>query len=131
METWQINLSLIPSIAVILASANRTALGLTEELNVRLIQNSDSFGEIIPLKIRQLKRLSLATFLMYVSLIILIANALLTALDILKPEKDKYLILLAVFVFFIGVTFMLLFSWNAYFIRQKQFKMFLKKAIEK
>ena len=131
MEAWQINLSLIPSIAVILASANRTALGLTEELNVRLIQNSDSFGEIIPLKIRQLKRLSLATFLMYVSLIILIANALLTALDILKPEKDKYLILLAVFVFFIGVMFMLLFSWNAYFIRQKQFKMFLKKAIEK
>lgn len=131
METWQINLSLIPSIAVILASANRTALGLTEELNVRLIQNSDSFGEIIPLKIRQLKRLSLATFLMYVSLIILIANALLTALDILKPEKDKYLILLAVFVFFIGVTFMLLFSWNAYFIRQKQFKVFLKKVLDK
>lgn len=62
MEAWQINLSLIPSIAVILASSNRMALGLTDEINVRLISNREVFEEIIPEKIKQLKRLSLAIY---------------------------------------------------------------------
>ena len=57
METWQINLSLIPSIAVILSSTNRMALGLMDELNVRLLSNPNAYKAILPLKIKQLKRL--------------------------------------------------------------------------
>lgn len=50
MENWQINLSLIPSIAVILTSTNRMALELTDEINVRLLQNKDTFIDILTLK---------------------------------------------------------------------------------
>lgn len=50
METWQLNLSLIPSIAVILTSANRMALGLTDEINLRLLSNAEAFPKFYHLK---------------------------------------------------------------------------------
>ncbi|WP_305952011.1 hypothetical protein [Emticicia oligotrophica] len=127
METWQINLSLIPSIAVILTSANRTVLGLTDEINVRILANPEAYSKVLPLKITQLKRLSVAVFLMYLSLVCLILNALLVGVNVITPKNDKVLIFLAVIIFFVAVFYMLLFSWNAYFIRQKQFKVFLEK----
>lgn len=126
METWQINLSLIPSIAVILASANRTALGLTDEINLRILTNPTVYTNILPLKIAQLKRLSIAIFLMYLSLVCLILNALLVGIYVISSQNDKALIFVAVIIFFVAVFYMLLFSWNAYFIRQKQFKVFLE-----
>lgn len=127
METWQINLSLIPSIAVILTSANRTVLGLTDEINVRILANPEAYSKVLPLKITQLKRLSVAVFLMYLCLVCLILNALLVGVNVITPKNDKVLIFLAVIIFFVAVFYMLLFSWNAYFIRQKQFKVFLEK----
>lgn len=130
METWQINLSLIPSIAVILTSANRTVLGLTDEINVRILANPEAYSKVLPLKITQLKRLSVAVFLMYLSLVCLILNALLVGVNVITPKNDKVLIFLAVIIFFVAVFYMLLFSWNAYFIRQKQFKVFLEKLSE-
>jgi len=62
METWQINISLIPSIAVILTSSNRMALGLTDEINQWFFPNKDNVSKILVLKIKQLKRLSIAIF---------------------------------------------------------------------
>ncbi|MBI3134750.1 MAG: hypothetical protein HYZ14_08770 [Bacteroidetes bacterium] len=125
METWQINLSLIPSIAVILTSANRMALGLTDEINVRLSVNVEAYSEILPLKIKQLKRLSISIFLMYLSLVVLILNAIISSFYPTNPSWDKPVMLLAILLFFVAVIFKVLFSFNAYFIRQKQFKKFL------
>jgi hypothetical protein len=130
METWQINLSLIPTIAVILTSSNRLALGLTDEINVRLSINIEAFKGILPLKIKQLKRISVSIFLMYSSLSVLILNALLTAMNIVSPAYDKILILFAIGIFFIGVYFSLIFSLNAYFIRQKQFSYFQNQHVQ-
>lgn len=126
MEAWQINLSLIPSIAVILTSANRMALGLTDEINVRLLANKDAYSEILPEKIKQLKRLSLSIFLMYLSLSTLVLNALLVALQIIPAIADKLLILVAITIFLIAIYFKMIFSWKAYFIRQRQFEKFLE-----
>lgn len=125
MESWQINLSLIPSIAVLLTSANRSAIGLTDEINVRLMANIDAYKNILPLKIEQLKRISISIFLMYTSLSLLILNALLTALNFISPANDKILIIVAIAFFFIGVHFSLMFSYNAFFIRKKQFDFFI------
>ncbi len=125
METWQINLSLIPTIAVILTSGNRMALGLTDEINVRLSANVEAYREILPLKIQQLKRLSIAIFLMYLSLSILILSALLTALYIIPAAYDKIPILVAIAFFLAGVAFKLQFAYHAYFIRHQQFQKFL------
>lgn len=63
METWQINISLIPSIAVILSSSNRLVLGLTDEINNWYYQKKESKTTILTMKIKQLKRLSIAIFL--------------------------------------------------------------------
>lgn len=125
METWQINISLIPSIAVILTSANRMALGLTDEINLRLLSNPEAYRHVLPLKIQQLKRLSLAIVFMYTSLAILVINALLTGCDFIQPPHDKYLIFVAILIFLVGLHFKIMFAINAYFIRQKQFKAFL------
>lgn len=127
METWQINLSLIPSIAVILTSANRMALGLTDEINSRLLSNVEIYSEILPLKIKQLKRLSISILLMYVSLGLLVLNALLVGCEIIPLNAEKILIFVAIIIFFIAIYYKIQFSWNAYFIRQKQFKQFMSK----
>lgn len=126
METWQINLSLIPSIAVILTSANRMVLGLTDEINVRLLSNPEAFSEILPLKIKQLKRLSIAILLMYNSLGLLVLNALLAGCEFIPSQYDKILIFVAIIIFFVAIHYKIQFSWNAYFIRQKQFQKFIK-----
>jgi len=126
METWQINLSLIPSIAVILTSTNRMVLGLTDEINVRLLSNPEAFLEILPLKIKQLKRLSIAILLMYNSLGLLVLNALLAGCEFIPSQYDKVLIFVAIIIFFVAIHFKIQFSWNAYFIRQKQFEKFIK-----
>lgn len=126
METWQLNLSLIPSIAVILTSANRMALGLTDEINLRLLSNAEAFSEILPLKIKQLKRVSIAILLMYNSLGLLVLNAILVGFKIIPEAFDNIMIFLAILIFFAAIHYKIQFSWNAYFIRQKQFEKFSK-----
>jgi hypothetical protein len=127
MEAWQINISLIPSLAVILTSANRLALGLTDEINIRLSANTDAYGEILPLKVEQLKRLSIAVFIMYLSLSLLIVNALLVGLEIIPASADKILILFSIVLFLVAVYFKVSFAYHAYFIRRRQFNHFIKK----
>jgi len=126
MENWQINISLIPSIAVIITSINRMALGLTDEINVRLSQNIDAYKEILPLKIQQLKRLSLAIILMYISLALLVINALFSAKNLLNMPYDIVLIIVSISIFLIAIFVKIQFSYNAYKIRQEQFNNFLK-----
>jgi cytochrome c oxidase subunit IV len=126
MENWQVNISLIPSIAVILTSTNRMALGLTDEINLRLLQNLEAFKDILPLKIKQLKRLSLAIILMYLALALLVINALSGALEILEAAYANLLIIVAIVIFMIALIFKIQFSYHAYKIRQVQFLSFLK-----
>jgi uncharacterized membrane protein (DUF485 family) len=124
METWQINISLIPSIAVILTSSNRMALGLTDEINQWFFPKSTEYSKILSLKIKQLKRLSIAIFLMYVSLSLLIINALLVGLQLIPKSIDKLGILLSIIIFLVAIYYKILFSFKAYYIRQDQFKIF-------
>ncbi len=126
MENWQLNLSLLPSIAVVLNSMNRMALGLTDEINLRLSVNLEAYREILPLKIAQLKRLSLAIILMSVSLALLVLNALLGALALLQPPEDKVLIIISIALFLVGIFLKIQFSYHAYKIRQRQFLNFMK-----
>lgn len=126
MENWQLNQSLIPSIAVVLNSVNRMALGLTDEINLRLSANMELYQVILPLKVMQLKRLSLAIIVMYVALALLVLNALLEALEIVQYPNDKALILISISLFLGGIFLKIQFSYNAYKIRQKQFNGFVK-----
>lgn len=129
METWQINISLIPSIAVILSSSNRLVLGLTDEINNWYYQKKENKTTILTMKIKQLKRLSIAIFLMYMSLSILVINALLVGLNIIPSSIDKLGILISIIIFLISIYFKVLFSFKAYFIRQNQFKTSIKTKI--
>lgn len=126
MEHWQINLSLIPSIAVILTSSNRIALGLTDEINVRLSQNIEVYKDILPLKIKQLKRLSLSIILMYIAMAILVINALFGAIFKIKEPYNLALIIVSIIIFLFALFLKIQFSFNAYKIRQVQFLRFLK-----
>ena len=127
MENWQLNISLIPSNAVILASSNRMAVGLTDEISLRLLANLEMYKEILPLKISQLKRLSLSITLMYISLALLVVNALLSALNIIKESYEMFLVMVAISFFLAGLILKVQFSYYAYKIRQKQFLKFVNR----
>jgi len=122
METWQINISLIPSIAVILSSSNRLTLGLMDEINQWFFPNQDVNSKILTLKIKQLKRLSIAIFIMYMSLSILVINALLVGLNFIPASIDKLGILIAIVIFLIAIYYKIVFAYKAYYIRQNQFR---------
>ena len=122
METWQINISLIPSIAVILTSSNRMALGLTDEINQWFYQNKKNYSNILVLKIKQLKRLSITILLMYVSLSILTINALLVGLQLIPKNIDKLGILISIIIFLAAIYYKILFAFKAFYIWQDQFK---------
>lgn len=125
METWQLNISLIPSMAVILSSSNRMVLGITDEINQRLSLNPDAYREIIPLKVQQIKRLSRGIVILNISLMLLVVNALLSGYGVLSPKNDKVLIFIAITLFGIAIYFNVLYAIHAYSIRQQQFKKFL------
>ena len=125
METWQLNISLIPSMAVILSSSNRMVLGITDEINQRLSLNPDAYREIIPLKVQQIKRLSRGIVILNISLMLLVVNALLSGYGVLSPKNDKVLIFIAITLFGIAIYFNVLYAIHAYSIRQRQFKKFL------
>ena len=100
------------------------ALGLTDEINQWFSPKSTDYSKILSLKIKQLKRLSIAIFLMYVSLSLLIINALLVGLQLIPKSIDKLGILLSIIIFLIAIYYKILFSFKAYYIRQDQFKIF-------
>lgn len=126
MENWQLNISLIPSIAVILTSANRMALGLTEEINVRLSSNLEAYKSILPSKMKQLKRLSIAITFMYLSLTLLVINALLSSFELVQKPYHMALVIGAIILFLVAIILKVQFSYFAVKIRQKQFAHFLK-----
>lgn len=128
MESWQINLSLIPSIALLLMSANNLAIGLANEINNHFANAQHNPDRIFYQKKIQLKRLSMAIFLMYTSLSVLIANALLVAIEIIPRQYEKSMMLLAILILFFAIYFKLAFSFKAYFIRTHQYEIDPPKA---
>lgn len=121
MNNWHIPLAFIPSIAVIITSTSRLALGLTDELNNKM-KEKELYATIIEAKIKQLKRLSIAGVMLYISLAILVSDVLLVALTIIPEGCEFYGVIASVFFFQIAIIFLIIFSVKAFLIRQKQFK---------
>lgn len=120
MESWTLPLSMIPSLAVILTSTSRMILGLTDELNDKM-KDPGHDRTIVAAKLGQIKRLSIASVLMYVSLAVLVAAVLLTGVGWIGVGVEEALMLVAVALFFAALVYKIMFSWHAYFIRQRQF----------
>ena len=122
MENWQIYLSFIPSIAVILSGVNRLALGVTDEINSHLLPQKEVYKDIIPLKIMQLKRLNVATTLMFIALAILVMSALLSGNLILGMMYQNVPIFVSISLFFIAIGYMIRYSYHSIRLVQKQFE---------
>ncbi|QQR88024.1 MAG: hypothetical protein IPJ76_07365 [Flavobacteriales bacterium] len=120
MESWTLPLSMIPSLAVILNSTSRMVLGLTDELN-NTIKDPVHDRNIVTAKLGQIKRLSIASIFMYVSLAVLVVTVLLVGTGWINSAMEEGAMLTAVALFFVAIVYMIAFSWKAYFIRQRQF----------
>lgn len=121
MENWQIYLSFIPSIAVILSGVNRLALGVTDEINSHLLPRKEVYKDIISLKVKQLKWLSIASTLMFIALAILVMSALLSGNHILGMMYQNVPIFVSISLFFIAIGYMIRYSYNSIRLMQKQF----------
>ena len=124
MENWQIYLSFIPSIAVILTGVNRLALGITDEINLRLLPQRNTNKEIIVLKVKQLKRLSIAATLMYLALSILVMSALLAGNHILGIMYQNIPIFVSISLFFTAIGYLIRFSYASILLLNRQFDEF-------
>jgi uncharacterized membrane protein (DUF485 family) len=120
MENWTLPFSMIPSLAVILTSTSRMILGLTDEMNNK-IKDPGHDRNIVTAKLGQIKRLSIASIFMYMSLAVLVVAVLLVGTGWISPQVEEGAMLFAVTLFFVAIVYMIVFSWKAYFIRQQQF----------
>ena len=130
MENWQIYLSFIPSIAVILTGVNRLALGITDEINLRLLPQRNTNKEIIALKVKQLKRLSIAVTLMYLALSILVMSALLAGNHILGMMYQNIPIFVSISLFFTAIGYLIRFSYASILLLNRQFDGFEKEWLK-
>ena len=121
INEWYIPISIIPSIALLLNSTTSLTLGITDELYKK--QNDyRKHKHIIHAKLKQVKLLSATSVILYISLCVLVATVLLSGLGIALPVHTDIGMLVAISLFFCAIVLMIIFSINAYTIRQRQFK---------
>ena len=121
MDEWYIPISIIPSIALLLTSTTQLTLGITTELYKKQ-ENYKKYEHIINAKLRQIKLLSATSVLLYISLAVLVATVLLSGLGICTSMHTDIGMLVSITLFFTALIVMIVFSINAYTIRQRQFK---------
>ncbi|HMQ77358.1 MAG TPA: hypothetical protein PKE21_14505 [Flavobacteriales bacterium] len=120
MENWTLQLSLIPSLAVILTSTSRMTLGLSDELT-NMVKTVGHDPQLVQEKLEQIKRLSLAGVFMYLSMAVLVVAVLFNGAGWIDPRWEDGAMLIAVAIFFMAIVIKVRFSYFAYFIRQRQF----------
>ena len=121
MDEWYIPISIIPSIALLLNSTTQLTLGITDELYKKQ-KEYKKYEHIIHAKLRQVKLLSATSVILYISLGVLVATVLLTGLKVCTPMHTDIGMLVSLSLFFFAISLMIVFSINAYTIRQRQFK---------
>lgn len=123
MNNWIFTLSIVPGIGMFIVSTSYLSIALSAEIDL-LINRKEKNRQIIQGKIRQLKRLNISTSLLYLSAILIVAEALFSGLFKLDGDPGIFQISLligGVFFFVIALLVLIIYSFKAVKIKQRQF----------
>jgi len=89
METmqWIIPITVIPGIALIILSTSNILLSLNNEVT-QLHREKEKYGEIIKMKLQQMKRLNWSLVLLYIGILIFLVSGVLGAIT--DPDHIRF-----------------------------------------
>ncbi len=123
---WYLPLTLISGSGLIIMSSASQVISLNAEIE-RLAMDKD-YKTIVNRKVKQLKRLTLSTSLLYGSMLFIIVSALINAVDIEALTPLSFYILLAgIFSLLFAIIFLVIYGITSVRIRQQQVQIAIKK----
>ena len=118
---WYAPLTVLPAIGLLVLSTSNFIVSLNNELTA-LEQEQESFMEIIPLKISELKRLGIANSLLYGSALIFLVAGMLKAVT--SSDNLFFVLMLSgVVTTAAALLFLFIHSIRSIRIRQKHLKL--------
>ncbi len=118
---WYVPITIIPGIGLLIASTSAILLNLNSEISL-LNQDKSQYFEIIDLKLKQLKKLSIAISLQYLSVLFFLFSGIIRAIYMDEKIWSEYVLLSGVLAASISISILLIYSIKAINIRQKHLK---------
>jgi len=115
---WYIPITIIPGIGLITMSTSAILLALNAEIS-QLNEDRSRYEEIIHLKLKQLKKLSIAIALQYLGILFFLFSGISKAIFQEIYQWSEIILITGVVVVSISIIILLLYSIKAVAIRQK------------
>jgi len=118
---WYLPITVLPGIALLILSTSNFVININQEIK-QLKHEEDRYGEIIQLKLAQLRRLSIAISGLYLTVLFLTLAGLLSAWS----ENERWMsisLLVGIAIMVVSICFLISFSIRAVIIRQKHLRL--------
>lgn len=119
---WYIPITIIPGIGLIIMSTSSLLIALNTEVTL-LNRKREVFGEIIALKIGQMKRLNWAMVFLYLAILCFLLSGLLAVLINPVALLIQIIMIAGVSSSLVAIIFLISFGFRAVSIRQKHLLM--------
>ena len=119
---WYIPITIIPGLGLIIMSTSNMLIALNTEV-ASLNRKKETFGEIISLKIQQMKRLNWAMVFLYTGILFFLLSGLLAVL--IDPESTliRIIMITGVSSSLAAISYLISFGFRSIRIRQKHLSM--------
>jgi hypothetical protein len=115
---WYIPITIIPGIGLIIMSTSNLLIALNTEVSL-LNDKREVFGEIISLKIGQMKRLNLAMVFLYAGILFFLLSGLLAGLFNPLSFMVQVTVIVGVAFAMIAIMYLISFGFRSVRIRQQ------------
>jgi len=119
---WYIPITIIPGIGLVIMSTSNLIIALSAEIYA-LNSKREVFGEIISLKIGQMKRLNWAMVFLYTGILFFLISGLLAGLINPLGLLVQIILIGGVVSSMIALVYLITFGFRAVHIRQKHLKL--------
>ncbi|MCT4602396.1 MAG: hypothetical protein N4A59_05800 [Marinifilum sp.] len=118
---WYIPITIIPGIGLIIMSTSSNLIALNTEIS-QLNNEKNIYNEIIDLKLQQLRKLSIAMVLQYLSVILFLFSGIILAVSSSAIFLSKCLLLSGVSMATLAIIILFFYAIKSVSIRQKHLK---------
>ena len=119
---WYIPITIIPGLGLIIMSTSNLLIALNTEVS-QLNRKKGVFGEIIALKIGQMKRLNWAMIFLYLAILCFLLSGLLAVLINPVALLIRIIMIAGVGSSLVAIVFLISFGFRSVSIRQKHLLM--------
>ena len=121
---WYIPITIVPAIGLIILSTSNLLIALSSEIK-ELIKGKNATEPLIQIKLKQLKRLSWAMILLYVSVASFVVSGLIAGIyesgHQMVSDVSIYVVVFGIFVALAALFILIAYALSALRIRQNQF----------